>query len=235
MPEFKIEGEALRREARFRAFSWGTLLLLLGITVLLFVLGVSGYLSAYWDLRLLFVFSLLGTVIVACALACHEAMHFAARQMIFVLEDNQIVRKRHGFPEVRIPFSEMDTLSEGLGWLIIRSAEPKRKIAIPDSVSGYEVIRNELTAIHPLSTAAAFPLRDTVLLLVAFLGWAAVLGLRNKWGLLAGGSVAIVTLAFGSCRLWTLLHRSSKRLLLWASLGFIWLVALLFIYLRLRY
>jgi hypothetical protein len=232
MSEFKIEGEALKREARFRVLSWGTVLLLLGATVLLFVLGVSGYLSAYWSLRLLFVFTLLGTVIGTCVLACREALHYAERQMIFVLDGDEVVRKRRGYPEVRIPFSEIDTLSEELGWLIIKSAEPRRRIAIPNSVSGYGVIRAELAKHHPLSARVAFPLKSTALLVVAFLSWGAVLWLRDMRGIITAGIVAVVTLAFGSYRLWSLLHRSSKRALLWASLCFTWLVAFLLIYLR---
>jgi hypothetical protein len=43
--EFKIEGDALRREARIRMLSWGSVLLLLGATVLLFTLSVFGDLS----------------------------------------------------------------------------------------------------------------------------------------------------------------------------------------------
>ena len=112
MIEFKIEGDALRREARFRVLSWSAVLLLMAATVLLFVLGVNGVLGASSSLRFLFVFTLLGTVASACILACREALSYAERQMIFVLCDNGIVRKRQGYPEVKIAFSEINTLSE---------------------------------------------------------------------------------------------------------------------------
>ncbi len=232
MPELKFEGVASRREARFRALSWGAVLSLLGITVLLFVLGVSGDLSANWNLRWLFVFTLLGTVIGASILACREALRYAQRQMSFVLDGDGVVRKRRGYPEVRIPFSEIDALSEQLGWLIIKSSGPRRKIAIPNSIGGYGAIRAELAKHHPLSGPAAFPLKTTALLVMACLSWGAALWLRDRLGILAAGTVAVVTLTLGSHRLWTLLHRSSKRSLLWASLGFAWLVALVLIYFR---
>ena len=124
MPEFKIEGDALRREARFRVLSWGSVLLLLGVTVLLFTLGVSGDLSASPDLGWLFVLTGLGTIIGAYVLASREALHFAERQMVFVLNDNEIVRKRKGYPDVKIAFSEIATLREELRWLIIKTAVP---------------------------------------------------------------------------------------------------------------
>jgi hypothetical protein len=230
--EFKIEGDALRREARFRVLSWSAVLLLMAATVLLFVLGVNGVLGASSSLRFLFVFTLLGTVASACILACREALSYAERQMIFVLCDNGIVRKRQGYPEVKIAFSEINTLREELNWLIINSTEPRRKIAVPTNVKGYEVIRAELAKHHALSARAAFPLKSSALLVVSVLSWAAVLWSRDARIVISAGTVALITLAFGSRRLWTLLHRRSKLPLLWTSLGFAWLVALLLIYLR---
>ena len=112
MREFKIEGDALRRESRIRLLSWGIVLLLLAITVLLFALGVNGVLGASSSLGFLFVFTLLGTVAGACILACREALNYAERQMIFILSDNGIIRKRQGYPDVKIAFSEINTLSE---------------------------------------------------------------------------------------------------------------------------
>jgi hypothetical protein len=233
MPEFKIEGDALRRETRFRVLSWGTILLLLAATVLLFALGISGNLGAGSNLRSLFVVTLLATVIGTCVLACREALHYAERQMVFVLNSNEIVRKRRGYPDVGIALSDIETLSEELGWLIIRGADPRKKIAIPSSVSGYEVIRGELAKRHALSAHAGFPVKRAALLTASLLSWAAVLLFRDESVVILAGAIGLITLALGSGRLWALLHRSSKRLLLWASLGFAWLAALLLIYLRL--
>jgi hypothetical protein len=230
--EFKIEGDALRREARFRVLSWSAVLLLMATTVLLFVLGVNGVLGAGSSLGFLFVFTLLGTVAGAFILACREAMNYAERQMIFVLSDDGIVRKRQGYPEVKITFSEISTLREELSWLIINSTEPRRKIAVPTNVKGYELIRAELAKHHALSARAEFPLKSTALLVVSVLSWAAVLRFQDARIVISAGAVALITLAFGSRRLWTLLHRRSKLSLLWASLGFAWLVAFLLIYLR---
>jgi hypothetical protein len=230
--EFRIEGDTLRRESRFRALSWGTVLLLMVIAVVLSVLGAYGALRSNSNLGWLFVFTLLGTVFGACILACREALNCAEREMIFVLDDKRIGRRRQGYPEVEIAFSEVETLREELRWLVITSAEPRRKIAIPNDVKGYEVIRAELAKHHALSARAEFPLKGTALLVVSVLSWVAVLWFRDARVVSSAGAVALITLAFGSRRLWTLLHRSSKRPLLWTSLGFAWLVALLLIYLR---
>jgi cytochrome c oxidase subunit IV len=237
--EFKIEADALsrRRETRIRLLLWGTVLLLTAATILIFVLGVSGALNAKSILILLFVFTVLGSVIGVSILACREALNYAKRQMVFVLDGSKIVRKRQGYPEVKIAFSEIETLSEELGWLIIKSTEPRRKITVPNNVRGYEVIRTEIAKHHALSPSAKFPLmsatKSTALMIISVLSWATVLWFPDMRVVIPAGAIALVTLAVGSYRLWTLLHRDSKRPILWICLGFVWFSAILIIYLRL--
>jgi hypothetical protein len=235
VPEFKIEGDGLRREAQFRILSWGTILLLLAVTVLLFTLRAFGRLNANSDLRFVFAFTLLGTVVGACVVASREALHSAERQMIFVLNDNEIVRKRKGYPDVKIAFSEIATLREEIRWLIIKTVEPQRKIAIPNTVSGYDAICAELAKHHPLAARVDrvdFPLKTTVLLAAAILSWTAVIWFRDVWVVILAGTGGLITLAIGSHSVWTMLHSRVRRPLLWASLGCAWLMAILVIYLR---
>ena len=238
MPEFKIEGDALRREARFRMLSWGSVLLLLAVTLLLFTLRASGRLNANSDLRFVFAFTLLGTIIGACVLASREALHFAEREMIFVLNDNEIVQKRKGYPDVKIAFSEIATLREELRWLIIKTAEPQRKIAIPNTISGYDAICAELAKHHPLSARVdrvEFSLKTTALLAAAILSWTGVVWFRDVGVVILSGTGGLITLAIGSHSVWTMLHSRVRRPLLWASLGCAWLMAILLIYLRLAH
>ena len=233
MPEFRIENEALKREARFRMLSWGTVLLLVAVATFLFVLRASGYVGDSSSLSSLFVLTILSAAIIAIILAPREGLHRAERKMVFALDERKIARKRQGYPDVEIAFSEVETLREELRWLVIISTEARRKIAVPRNVSGYELIRTELAKHRPLSARVAFPLGSTAFPMVSILSWAAVLWFRDVRAIIAAGTVAMVTLAFGSYRLWTLPHRSSKRPLLSACLGLAWLLALLVIYLRL--
>jgi hypothetical protein len=232
MPEFRIENDALKREARFRMLSWGTVLLLVAIATLLLVLRGSGYIRDSSGLGGLFVLTILSAAIIAIILAPREGLHRAERKMVFALDNNRIVRKRQGYPDVEVAFSEIETLREELRWLVVTSTEPRRKIAVPRDVNGYELIRAELAKHHPLSARVALPLKGAALLMVSILSWAAVLAFRDVRAVIAAGTVAAAALVFGSYRVWTVLHPSSKRPLLWASLGFAWLAALLLIYLR---
>ena len=236
MAEFKIEGEALRREAQLRILSWGTILLLLALTVLLFTLRASGRLDANSELGFVFAFALLATIVGAYVVASREALRFAERQMTFALNDNEIVRRRKGYPDVRIAFSEIATLREELRWLIIKSAEPQGKIAIPNTVSGYDAICAELAKHHPLSARVdrvGFPVRTAAWLAAAILSWTAVMWFRDVRVVVLAGTNGFITLAIGSHSLWTILHSRVRRPLLWASLGCAWLTAILLIYLRL--
>lgn len=237
MPEFKIENDALSKSHQdmVRLLSWGTVLSLIAITVLILILGFSGLLKAdselHW-LAWLAVPAMLGAVVGAATLAYREAMRRAEGEMVFVLDDSGIVRRRKGFPEVKIAFAEVDSLSEELRWLVVKSTEPSRKIAIPNDVKGYEVIRAEIAKHHPLSARAEFPLKSIALLTVSILSGAAVLWVPDVRVVIPAAAIGLITLTFGSHRVWTLLHRSSRPLL-WSSLGFAWLVAFLLIYLRL--
>jgi hypothetical protein len=232
VPEFRIADDALKRELRFRMLSWGAVLLLIAVATILFILRVSGYISDSSGLGSLFVLTILGAAIVALILAPREGLHRAERQMVFVLEDHRIVRRRQGYPDVEIAFSEVESLREELRWLIITSAEGRKKIAIPRSVSGYELIRMELAKHHPLSAHVALPGKGAALLAVSILSWAGVIWFRDVREISAAAIIAVVTLAFGSYRFWALLHLKPKVLFLWASLGFAWLAALLLIYSR---
>ncbi|HWF92299.1 MAG TPA: hypothetical protein VN684_08445 [Terriglobales bacterium] len=233
MPEFRIENNALKRETRFRMLSWGVVLLLTVIAAVLFILRASGYIGDSSNLGGLFVLAIFGAAVTAIVLAPREGLHRAERKMVFVLEDDAIVRKRQGYPDVRIPFPEINTLSEELGRLIITSVEPRRKIGIPYSVSRYEEIRTELTRHCHLSARMVLPWKNIVLPVITFVSWGAVLWLQAIPGVIAAGGVAVCSLAFGSYRLWATLRYNRKRpLLLWIPLGSIWLAALLLIYIR---
>ena len=232
MHEFKIEGDALRREARFRVLSWGGVLLLLVATVLIFALGVSGDLRTYPGLSWVFLFTSLGTVIGAIVLAFREALHLAERQMVFVLDDSGIVRRRKGYADVAIAFSEVESVSEELGQLIIKSREPGKTIVIPNNVNGYEMIRAELAKHYALSTRAKKPRKSTGLLIACVLSWAAVMWSHDVRVVIPAAAAGLIFLAFGSHRMWNLLRRNSPGWLLWGSIGAAWLMAILLIYLR---
>jgi hypothetical protein len=227
MQEFRIEGAAIRREARSSALLWGTVLLLIVAAVLLFVFG--GYKRSDANL---FALTVLGAVASASILACREALHYAFRRMVFVLDGNEIARKRKGYLEVKIAFSQVESLREELGCLIIESNEPRKKIVIPYSVSGYEAIRTELSKHCQLSARVELSLRGATLLAMILSSWTAFLRSADSKVVISAGAVGLITLAIGSHRMWTLLRTNSWRSAFWIPFAYVWIVASQLIYLR---
>lgn len=242
MQEFRIEKDALseRRASRIRLLSWGVVFLLFAAPVLIFTLALYDVLRFDSNLRWLGWVSaaaIMSAAIGSLILAFREALRRAERQMVFVLDDVGIARKRKGFPDVRIAFSEVDYLGEELRWLVVKSTEPLKKIAIPNNVKGYEVIRAEIAKHHALAPPIKkFPLKSialaTALPTISVLSWAGVLWFRDIKFVVAAAAIAITLLAIASRRLWIVLRRGPKRLFSLAYLGCAWLVTILLIYFR---
>jgi hypothetical protein len=238
MLEFKIDSDssAATREANRRLVSWGVVLLSFAMTLLIFILGFQGLLSAGSDLHWLgwlLVPASLGAVIGASILAIREALRYAERKMVVVLDDKGIIRRREGYPDVRIDFSEVDTLREELRWLVVKSTEPQRKIAIPDNIKEFEVIRAELAKHHALSAPVKkFPLKNAAPITVSILSWASILWFRDMRVVIPAGIIGMTLLASESRHLWTLSRRGPRRWLPLASLAIAWVSAILLIYIR---
>lgn len=227
MNEFRIEINKSSRgqDLRVRLLSWGSVVALIAIAVFLYQDDSSNN-------EALLVISTLGAIVAVGVLACREALQYATRQMVFVLEADGNMRKRSGYSDVKIRFSEIGEIREEPSWLIITSTGTQKKIAIPNRTKGYGEIRSELAKYHAISSRAGVSLGGTALLAVAALSWAALLLFRGVSVVILAGLMCLITLALASRRLWVFSHRSPIRPLLWASLGFAWLAALLLIYLR---
>jgi hypothetical protein len=238
MQEFRIDTNALneKRTAKRQLLSWGIVLLLFAMPVSTLTLGFLGLLSDDSSLRWLAWLSLpalLGAVIGTSILAFRAALRRAEREMVFVLDKSGIARTRKGYPEVRIAFSEAYTVREELRWLVVKSTEPVRKIAIPNNVKGYEVIRAELAKHHALSAQMKkLPLKSVVPRAISFLSWGAVLWFRDMRVVIPAGIIAMTLLALGSRRLWTLFPRGPNRFFSLVCLGVVWFSAILLIYFR---
>jgi hypothetical protein len=236
--EFMIVTDATseRRESRIRLLSWGAVVFLVASTVLLFFLH-SLRLKADPTLRWLVAFTIFGAVIGAYIVAFRQGMQRFKREMVFLLSDKEIVRKRRGWPDVKIAFSEIADLREEPSWLIVESIEPRKRIIVPKEVKGFESLRAELAKQHPLFAQAKLPvkgtaLKGTVFATISVLSWVAVLWLRDKRLVLIAGAVGLGFLVSESYRLWVLLRRGPRRLFLRLCLGLVCLAALVLIYVR---
>jgi hypothetical protein len=152
--------------------------------------------------------------------------------LVFLLTDKALVRRRQGWPDVQIGLAEIAALYERPGWLVVESNEPRRTIAIPERVEGFESLRSELTK-H--SSITATPRRSPwrfVALVGSLFCWGFVLFSKNTGVVMGAGAVALALLAWEFFRLFGQLRRSPKRLVLSLLIGLSWVTAALLVYLR---
>lgn len=77
------------------------------------------------------------------------------RAFQFQLSDGSIFQIREGYPTVEIPLTQVEAIQEFRGWLIVRGGAPRRHIAIPVEIEGFEELKGKLAtycAVTPLRT-----------------------------------------------------------------------------------
>jgi hypothetical protein len=83
--------------------------------------------------------------LVPISLASRESMSRLKRSYEFDLSDDQLIQRREG-QVVEIAPSEIESLHDYRGWLIVEGGVPARKISIPPEVSGFEDLKRQLAA-----------------------------------------------------------------------------------------
>jgi hypothetical protein len=75
-----------------------------------------------------------------------EAMCKAKKAFQWELTDDKIIQSHEDGRTVEIPLSEVKSLHEYHGWLLVSGGEPPKGITVPLDLNGYEQIKRELTA-----------------------------------------------------------------------------------------
>lgn len=220
-------GSAIRR--------WGFALAFLGIfigTLILWAHEKRAARWAEWAGILAFEAALISAIIVIFG----QAMRRAGRQMVFLLDDNAITRRRKGSPDIRIAFSDVQLLQQKKFWLVIEStATPRRKIVVSPEIVGFKELRAELAKHHALTGPAEkrqIPLTGLIITALSASAWAGTLFLSNSLTALACAAVAAATLLWSSRLLWQFLRRSAIPWLAELAIGSAWLMAVLVVLVR---
>ena len=171
MQTFRIEYDALKenREARVRILGWGAVALFLATFVLVFILGFPGVVKV-WVMYI----ALVGASIGAGILLGRELRRRSDREMVFLMDEDGITKRRKGFPDERINYTEIRSLHMGRWWLAIVSVKPYGSMTIPNAVTGFETIRDELAGHRPMADpikTKASPLRIIGSLVAYSLCW----------------------------------------------------------------
>ena len=235
MSEFRVSSNkesTQRRDHGTRLVLWGAVLVLSCIT--LFAVYDAGSASPQIKTALAWLAGLIvaGAIGGAYFLSYRQAIEKVKEGLVFELTEKDLVRRRSGWPDVRIGLQEIHTLHEGQGWLVVESVEPIRKIAIPAEVEGFAVLRAELVKHSSVIIARRRSLSAIIPLVVSLICWVLVLWSKNARVAKLAAAVALTVLAWGSLGIIRLMNGKPKRFLVWIALGISWATAILLVYLR---
>ena len=165
-----------------------------------------------------------GAIAIANIIAIRAGLEKIKRDLRFDLTANELVRKRSGWPEVHILLNEISAIRERRGWLDVIA--PKRRIAIPEDVQGFRMLRQEL-AKHKNIAKAPNRMRSGLVLLAASLtAWAIVLLSSEPYVVTTAGICGLGLMTWSMVGMILALPRNRTRIALWGWLLFGWLAAL---------
>jgi hypothetical protein len=235
MTEFRVASNQVSdggRERNIRLITWRLVLLISGITLFAVYGAHSTSPQLLRALGWLAVAIVVAAIVGAQFLAARLGLEKLAHDLVFMLTDKEVVRKRQGWPKVRIGLAEIKALYQRPGWLVVESNEPRRTIAIPERVEGFDFLRAELTKHRPITAAPQRSPWRFISLVGSVLGWSLVLLSRDSSAVMGAGAVALALLAWESFRLFGQLRHSPKRLGLSLLIGLSWVAVALLVYLR---
>jgi hypothetical protein len=154
------------------------------------------------------------------------------KEISFALTDTDLIRRRTGWPEIRLPLSEIRSVSERGTSLVIEGADSSTRISVPNHTQNFDVLRKELSKYHRAAGECQVPsqMASRILPSVVFVGglsivcWWLLLFSRDA-GVVRGSGVGVLVLlgwtAFYGGRFLRLRHPprwvSIALLLLWIS------------------
>ena len=125
----------------FRIFACGA------ISLLLIILYISVWTPAGLSDQTRKIFGwgagalVMASVVIACRLSFKEGLWKLNTGCRVELSEGKIIQKRPGVPIVEIPLDQIASLHQSRGWLIVRSSDPDKQIAVPSEIVGFETLK----------------------------------------------------------------------------------------------
>lgn len=226
MEEFRLPQRIFSSPRRdSRTMLWVSIPALVLSFIILFFIGYAPHSVVHRvgpplvGVLVLVVLSTLGTYIVML----RRKFERLRRDLTFVLEQDELVRKMPGRPDVRIPLLQIKSLYEPSGCLMVEGSDPPRRIAVPSKVENFEQLKAELLKYAPLSPpplSYRFGRTTSFLYIVSgvLLAWSG-----NGTIIRTAAAVFVVLSGWESFKLHRLFQRRAKRLAFWLILGSFWL------------
>jgi hypothetical protein len=186
-----------------RVIVWGAVVFLLGIAIVSIYepveLGDSGRRTLAWIAGAI----VLSSVLLANVVASRGSLRKLKEGFQFDISDGKIIQTHEGQQSVEIPLTQIVSIREYRGWLVINGGEPSRQITIPSEVDNFEELKRELTAQRAVttlkSTSRFIGVVQTGLLIVACI---CLFISHNRAIVMTAGGVVLLLQAFGFYSIW---------------------------------
>jgi hypothetical protein len=158
MRTFRVEYDSLQRKRVVRArllSTCGAFGLLPATIALILILVFSGVLPKDSEITTRVIWTaIFGASMGSLIFAWRSGMYRWERETVVLMDEDGITKRREGFPDERINYTEIRSLREGRWWLVIVSTKPYGSVTIPRALKGFETIRAELAKHRPLGDRA---------------------------------------------------------------------------------
>lgn len=235
MSEFRVisdEKSLKQRERWIRLVFWGAAFTLAGVTLF----AVYGADSASPQLKTVLTWLagliVAGTIVGANLVSYRQGMEKVGRDLSFELTDKDVIRRKAGWPDVRIGLQEIRALYEHPGGLVVESIEPTRRITIPARVEGFAALRAELIKHSSVIVIRGRSVTGFTFLVVSFICWGLVAWSKDSKVQGLAAAAALMIFAWGSFHLVRLMNGKPKKFLVWIAVGTSWAAAILLLYQR---
>ena len=152
--------------------------------------------------------------------------------LTLVLNQDELICKRSGFPDVRISLPEIKSLYERSGCIVVTGGDPQRKIPVPKNVENFGLLQAELVKYARLTPAPRRFSLGWIVLLLTIICWSLLAWSSDINTTRAAGAAVLVLLGWESFHLYRRMYRTPARIALWILLGSAWLSAGFLIYIR---
>lgn len=152
--------------------------------------------------------------------------------LAFVLNQDELIRKKPGFPDARIPLQKVRSLREQSGCLVVAGGDPLKRIAVPEKVENFELLKAELLKYTPLYSPPRRSSNGWVTSSLFIISGMLLIWSGNVTITRTAAAVLVVLLGWESFKLHRLFRRSTKRFLFWLMMGSVWLSIGFLIYIR---
>ncbi len=227
--QFRVSNKAnARTDTRIRVFFFCVVMLLLSVLPVPLIVPKAFGNKFGTALAGVAVAALVAGIVGAFVITNRMAVQRMKQACVWKLTDNELIRNREGWPDVRIGLSEKASLYSRPGWLVVHSTESGQEIAIPEDVERFPALRRELTKHYPVVAGSPkqgsfwIPLTTAVAIGCCIV----VLSKTETVVKVAAVSALLLLQGWQSIRTGLAVRRSSKRVLVWSFLGMSWVFTL---------